>query len=243
MQLKVRSRTGFLARLLILALFCLGFSAYFFYDGAVGYPAQTVRANKYLEFRESGAHDWREQWAGYAKEQGWSTKDPGAPKTEADIFNQYAFGTMLAPVGLLFLVFFFRAKLRWIELTETGLRTSWGQELTFDEILVVDKKLWKKKGIARVLYEREGRKRRLTLDDWKYETEPTQDVLWEVEEHLQRDQIINGIPEAEDLDEEEYEDEYDEQEPGTEEAEKTGSEGDDSEADATEDVSDSEERR
>lgn len=206
-QLKVKSRTGFLVRLLVISLFCMFGSAWFFYDAAIGYPAQAVRANKHLEFKNSGKDDWRQQWAEYATEQGWSADDPGAPKTEGDIFSQYMFGAIFAPIGPIFLFFFIRAKLRWIELTETGIRTSWGQELKFEEILCVDKKLWKKKGIARVIYEQDGRKQRLTLDDWKYETEPTRDVMWEVEEHLQDDQIINGIRDAYEQEEEEYEEE------------------------------------
>ena len=214
MQLRVKSRKGFLVRLGVIGLFCIMGSAWFFYDGAVTYPAQAERAKKYLEFKEK---DQPEEWKKYAEEHGWSIKNPGPPKGEGDIFSQFAFGTIFAPVGPIFLFFFWRAKQRWIELTETGLRTSWGQELKFEEIQLLDKKLWKKKGIAKVVYEQDGRKRRLVLDDWKYETEPTQDVLWEVEEHLEDDQIINGIREAY----EQEEDEYDEVENAPEEGKGT----------------------
>jgi hypothetical protein len=211
MQLKIMTRTGFLLRLGVIAFFGFGSSAWFFYDGAVAYPAQAERAKIFREFKENNQI---EEWKKYAEEKGWSTRDPGPPKTEADFFSQFAFGTIFAPLGPVFLFFFWRAKRRWIELTETGLRTSWGQELTFDEIVFVDKKLWKKKGIAKIVYERDGRRRKLVLDDWKYETEPTQEALFEVESHLEIDQIINGIPEA--YEQAQEEEEYDEAEEGHE---------------------------
>lgn len=206
MQLRIKTRKGFLVRLAVISFFGFGASAWFFYDGAVTYPAQAERAKVFREFKENNQI---EEWKAYAEEKGWPTKDPGPPKTEADFFSQFAFGTIFAPLGPLFLFFFWRAKQRWIELTDTGLRTSWGQELTFEDIVVIDKKQWKKKGIAKIVYQNGGRKRKLVLDDWKYETDPTQEALYEVESHLELNQIVNGIPEAYDQPEEEYDDEHD----------------------------------
>ena len=73
--------------------------------------------------------------------------------------------------------------------------TSWGQELEFSEITSLDKKKWKAKGIAKVKYQREGRKRRLVLDDWKYSTEPTVEILRDVEANIGLERIHRGAPE------------------------------------------------
>ena len=84
---------------------------------------------------------------------------------------------------------------RWIEASDTGISSSWGQELRFDEMRTLDKKHWAKKGIAKITYEQEGRKKTFVLDDFKFHREPTDDILLLVESHLTDEQIINGHPE------------------------------------------------
>ena len=189
MLLKTKISTGFVVRLGLLGLFCLGFAGWFLFDGAVAYPRQRERALIYEELVEQKRVD---EWNGIAKEHGWPLQPPGKPKEQADSYVQYGFAAFTAPWALLFLFLFLRSRKRWIELTETGMRTSWGQELEFDQIETLNKKKWKSKGIAKIRYRQDNRKRRLVLDDFKYEPDSTRAILREVESRLDVDQIVGG---------------------------------------------------
>jgi len=59
----------------------------------------------------------------------------------------------------------------------------------------LNKKKWKKKGIAKIRYQVEGREKNLTLDDYNYERDPTLSILRMVEDHIDHSKIINGEPE------------------------------------------------
>ncbi len=193
MPVTAKSSKSFLFRMALLAIFCIGGSLWFLYDGVVAYPQQRQRALKYIEMKEN---DQLDQWETYAAEQGWPTDDPGEPKEEIEFYFQYVMAGIVAPVGVLFLVVLIRASRRWIESNETGIRTSWGRQLKFEQIVALDKKKWKTKGIAKIVYDDNGRKRRLVLDDCKYDVRPTKSILVEVESRIGVDKIIGGPPEA-----------------------------------------------
>ena len=193
MQITAKTSKNYFFRLSLLTIFSIGGSLWFLYDGLVTYPQQRERALKYLEFKEK---DQFNEWKAYAVEQGWSIDDPGKPKEEIDFLKQYIMSGIVAPFGLLFLFLLIRAYGRWIELNETGIRTSWGRELKFEQITALNKKKWDTKGIAKIVYDDNGRKRRVVLDDCKYDVQPTRDILVEVEEQIGYEKITGGLPEA-----------------------------------------------
>jgi len=192
MPVTAKISASYLWRLGLIALFCLGFALWFLYDGAITYPGQRERALKYQELKEEGR---LAEWKEIAAQHGWPLEHPGEPKHEAEIYSQLAFAALMALPGLLFAFLVFRTWGRWIELNETGLRTSWGRRLEFGQITKLDKKKWKSKGIARIRYQQNGRNRQLVLDDCKYEVDPTKAILREVESRLDADQIVGGLPE------------------------------------------------
>lgn len=184
---------GYLLRVGAIALLCVGGAAWFFYDGVITYPAQRERALTYQELKEQGGLD--DQWPTVAKEHGWSTKNPGEPKSKAEIQAQLILGGLIAPFGVLYVAIFARHWGRWVEADDRGLRTSKGQEVPYSDVVTLEKKKWEAKGIARVHYERDGRRRRVVLDDWKFETEPTRAILRKVESAIGAERISGGPPE------------------------------------------------
>ena len=189
-------------RLGISALAFLGVALWFLIDGTITYPNQQKRAQEYqreyqrLEKDEGLSEEERlSKWKEIAKQRGWPEKKPDEPKTDAEIYVQLVIAALASVPGLLYAVAFLRARRRWIELEETGLRTSWGRQLEFGQIVSLNKKKWKTKGIAKITYRQNGRKRRVVLDDWKYDAEPTKAILCEVESHLDASQIVGGPPE------------------------------------------------
>jgi len=182
----------YLWRLGLAALAFLGTALWFLYDGKVTYPRQRQRALKYLELEEK---ERLGEWEEIAKQRGWPLEDPGEPKEEVEIQVQLIIAALASVPGLLFAFFFIRTRGRWIEVSESGLCTSWGRQLEFGQIISLDKKKWKSKGIAKISYRQNGRKRRVVLDDWKYHFDPTKAILREVESRLDASQIVGGLPE------------------------------------------------
>jgi hypothetical protein len=104
---------------------------------------------------------------------------------------------MAGSIGLLLISIPLRMRGRWIEANDTGIISSWGQSLRFDQITAVNKRKWRDKGIAKVAYvDEKGRKRRFVIDDFKFHRYPTDDILYELEQRIDPALISGGPPEA-----------------------------------------------
>jgi len=192
MTIRAKISVRYLLRAGIIAVVCIGFFFWCLYDAKVKYPNQMERAKKFEKLK---AEERLGEWDALADERGWSRENPGKPKTEGDIWSQYIFAAISGPVGLLFLFFFLRARGSWMEASDTGINTSWGEQFEHGQITMLDKKNWKKKGIAKVTYQQDARTRRLTLDDCKYDFEETEKILRQMEANIPVEQIVNGSPE------------------------------------------------
>lgn len=173
---------GYLARLGLIAFALIAFAGWGAYDGFVYYPKLIERNNAYQQIVQDHPQDFQQEWKQYAAEQGWPTDKP-ADKEESDLWFQYGIMIVALPIGVYFLVAFIRSQKRWVESTPESLRTHNGREARWDQIKNIDKTRWKSKGIAVVEYESEGQTKRITLDDWKFQREPTAAILAEVEAH------------------------------------------------------------
>ena len=210
MTVKTNISPGFLWRLLLVAFACLGMMLWCIYDAEIAWPHQTMRANAYAELREkirkeheaktdnkldqSWTNTVSDKWREYAQQRGWSTEIPGKAYDENDIFMQYVMVGIVAPIGLLFGFRYLRARKRWIEAHNKGLKASWGPNVSFDEIRQIDKEKWNNKGIAKLRYEQAGRQGTLVLDDFKFEPDTTEKILRIVEKRVGFDKIVNGQP-------------------------------------------------
>jgi len=189
MLLTAKISKRYLQWLGMVAAFCLAVALWLLFDGAITYPRQRERAHEYERLEKE---DQLDQWEKVAAKRGWPSKDPGEPKGS---FGQFVLAALVGPPGLWCLCSLLRFRKRWIELNETGLRTSWGRQLEFGQILTLNKKKWKSKGIAKIRYRRDGRKKRLVLDDWKYDCDETRAILREIEARIDVQQIVGGTPE------------------------------------------------
>ncbi len=181
-----------LIRLAIVGLFCIGFGLYCLYDGMVGYPNQRERALAFQELEEQGR---LEEWTQFAAERGWKPFNPGEPRTEAEISVQFYMMAVCGVAGLLVLTRVLWSIGRWIEMDDSGLRSSRGQVVKFDQVAKIDKKKWDNKGIAKVHYQANGRSNVFTLDDFVYDRPTTDDILRQLESRIGVDKIVNGKPE------------------------------------------------
>src|SRR5688572_24567991 len=98
---------------LFVAVFLLGFGAFFFWDGLVRWPRANERFLKHEELTKAGKHN---EWVAYAKERGWTTTPPEKLHTRGDIIGQYVCGSITGLAGLLALLYWLQQVRRTITL-------------------------------------------------------------------------------------------------------------------------------
>jgi len=177
-----------------------GFALYCLYDGFIRYPNQRERALAYHELEtEMQGQDpvaFRDRWHEIARQNDWPTTYPGEPKSQADILMQYVMAALAGAVGLWLVGGVWLARGRWIESTDTGVTSSWGQSFNFDQVVSLNKRKWRNKGIAKVTYQDSGRKRGFVIDDYKFNRHATDQILLELESRIDPALITGGPPEA-----------------------------------------------
>jgi hypothetical protein len=193
-------------RFLIMGIIAIGFAAWSLYDGMVKYPAQ--RKQGFSEFKVDykplfqdsklnamtvdqfeGLADEkpRLEWAKYCHERGI--------KMIPEIFTQYIQAVIAVLAGLYLLSLPIRARGRWIEADESGITSSWGESLRYDQIEQVNKRKWRDKGIAKVTYIDGGKRKTFVVDDFKFMRDPTDQILYELEQRIEPERITGGPPE------------------------------------------------
>ncbi len=206
MNLRTDINPRYLLRMGMVGLFCLGAGGWFLYDGMFTYPAQQEHSKAYIKFEEEnselGQKQLFDQWKVVAAERGWPAGAAGteitpygAPKKDYDINGQFYFAGLAGLVGLFFLSRFLLNRGCWIEADADGLRSSEKREVKFDQVTALNKKKWQNKGIAKLLYEVDGKKNKIVLDDCNYDRDTTNAILRHVEAAIGHSKIINGKPE------------------------------------------------
>ncbi len=184
MSIRANIARHYLIRLGIIGLGAFGFGLWFLYDGAVGYPAKREIQLAYQQLKEQHPQEYPELWPKLARERGWPLEPQTEPLSEKDIMTQYIFAGITLPIGAFFLFGLLRNSRRWVEADDEGLRTSSGQRAAWDQIESVDKSRWQNKGIAFVHYRTNGQGGRILLDDWKFDREPTNQIMAELNKRL-----------------------------------------------------------
>jgi len=166
---------------LFMALFLIAMGSWFFWDGAVGYHRINERYDKWAEFRNNGT---LQDWPAYAKSRGWVEKPPEHGYTAQQITGQFIYGSLASLSGLLVLGYWFQQKGRVLRADDEAVITPSGTRVPFTAITGLGLKKWESKGIARVRYEQEGRKGEFIVDDYKFDTAPSREVLEKIKQHL-----------------------------------------------------------
>jgi len=199
MTIRAESDPRYSRRFLLMGLAAIAFALWFLYDGAITYPNQRERALAYHELEsDSQGEDpivFRDKWHEMANTNGWPTAYPGEPKTEGEITMQFVMAGIVSVVALGLLSIPLRARGRWLEASEKGITSSWGQSFDFDQVLELNKRQWRSKGIAKVTYHDGRRKRRFVIDDYKFDRYSTDAILYELEQHIDPAIITGGPPE------------------------------------------------
>jgi len=195
MPVRADNDPKFSRRFLFMGIAALGFMLYCLYDGFIGYPREQQRA---LAWERDFTDKPTEEWIAFAEEQGWSTSLPQQSKSEEEyklsITQQYVMAGVTGLIGMYLISIPLRARGRWIESTEDGITSSWGQHFKFEDVVNLEKRQWKKKGIAKVTYLENGSKRRFVIDDYKFDRYKTDEILYELEQRIDPALITGGPP-------------------------------------------------
>ncbi|MFU8848235.1 MAG: hypothetical protein ACNA77_05905 [Opitutales bacterium] len=177
MQVHARISKEWRRRMLFMFAMLFGFACWFLTDGYIIWPNEGERYEAYAEIRdkmlESGEAEDEESlelrvaWQKYTREADISAKVP-KQRTPDAIQEQRSIGWFLMAVSLTFgawVAWNHRLSIR--AEGETIIGAS-GQRVELDSIIATDRKKWKNKGIAYAIYEENGKKKRLCLDDHKF---------------------------------------------------------------------------
>lgn len=208
MDIKSTARKGYIMKFLLIGLAALVFGLWNFKDAVITYPAQRVHADAFLEMQgpidENGQAmisdgDLQEAWQAYAEQNGLPiTRPDDHEHLDFLIKSNYFIGGVFSLLGLWCLGVGLPAIGKWIELRDGKLSTKGGTEIALKDITAIDKTRWEKKGIAKVSgTDADGKVRTVTIDDLKFEREPTDQIMAEIERVAGEDKITAGKPETE----------------------------------------------
>ena len=190
----------FILRFLIIGIVMIGFGLYCVYDGFIAYPKELEKAKGFYTQTVSpdGKMEWTpvpaEQWQEIAEANNWTLSEPHKPDVmQGKIYWQYGMAIMSFLVGIPILVHYLRSKNAWIEADETGISNHSGQKVAYSEIEGVDKSRWEKKGIAKVAYTADQKKKIFVIDDLKFLRKPTDEIMATVESNIDRE-LVKGAP-------------------------------------------------
>ncbi len=152
-------------RLLMVAML-LGFSAYFFYDWKIGYPAQQREYEAFWPVYQELAVQNKDDkaWLDKAKENGW----PESPK-EKDwnykLKEQFIWGVGTGLIGIGLLAAYLRNKNRVLRADAGSLTTPDGVRIPFASVSKIDKRKWDNKALAYLWWTDGAITRKAVIDD------------------------------------------------------------------------------
>jgi hypothetical protein len=213
MRIRAENDPRYHYKFLFMGVCALGFALYCLYDGFIGYP--NMRERGFAEFKEEMAKSQTptmfsdpsrremtlaefEVIADPEEARIWETysHDRGI-KSYPDVIMQFVMAAGTGLIGLAFLWGPLRSRGRWIEASDEGITSSWGESFRYDEVEVVNKRAWRKKGIAKITYVSGGSRRTFVLDDFKYKRWATDAILYTLEQRIDQGRLTNGPPESE----------------------------------------------
>jgi hypothetical protein len=174
-------------RYLMFVLF-LGFGAWFGYDGWVGWPKMNQQIRELTAQRDAAANAGDSARAKTLNDQ-LAKLNNGKEKSAWDIGIQKFLCVALPALGLFVLVRALYKSRGEVRLEGQTLDVPGHPPVPFENITELDRRLWKKKGIAYVHYDLgEGQQGRVLLDDFLYDQDAIDAIYKRVEAYVNPDE-------------------------------------------------------
>jgi hypothetical protein len=181
MQVHARISKEWRRRMFFMALMINGSALWFLYDGYIAWPSEEARHQQLLQVIGHPA-DAEERidieklskdpeavraWEKYAKANELPEKLP-KHRSAGDMSGQRSIGGFLLLIGLSFIGWVALQHRKSVRADGDIITGPGGEKVDLNTIVEMDRRKWVKKGIAYAIYEVDGRKRRLCLDDHKF---------------------------------------------------------------------------
>jgi len=178
MNVDARISNAWRKRMLFMLFMISAMGAWFLSDGYYYWPKEAQRFVEYTAIKdglieEGKATDEESSsvklaWQRHARESDYSPKVP-KERTEAGIREQRVIGWVMITGAAMFGLWIAWNHTRSVRAEGEIVYGASGEEVELDWIIGMDRKKWENKGIAYAIYEVDGKQRRLTLDDHKFE--------------------------------------------------------------------------
>ncbi len=166
---------------LFISVFLFAVAGWFLWDGKVNWPRSNERWLAQDELQKSGRDA---EWPALAASRGWTTEKPHKLYKSADLSMQFACSGLCTVLGVIALAYWLAQKGRMLKSDADAVYSPTGTRVPFSAITGLGKRKWEDKGLATVLYDIEGRKGKFVLDDYKFDRDPTHQIVTEIEEKL-----------------------------------------------------------
>jgi hypothetical protein len=177
MQVDARISKEWRKRMFFMGFMIWGSALWFAYDGYVAWPAEEERYQKLVELTadlvEEGEKitdknpEVKRTWEAFAAENDLKSKVP-KHRSQGDLSGQRGIAGFGTPIGLIFSVWVWLQHRKSVRADGEIITGAGGEKVEFDRIVDTDRRKWETKGIAYAIYEKDGKKRRLCLDDHKF---------------------------------------------------------------------------
>lgn len=177
MQVHARISKEWRRRMIFMFAMIFGSGLWFLSDGYWMWPAETKRHEVFAEMAEKLVAEGRARdeedptvtraWEKLAEERDWPTKVP-KHRSEGDLAFQRWAGWILFGAGAGFAGWVAWNHTRSVRAEGDLITGASGEQVHLDSIVEMDRRKWANKGIAYAIYEVNGKRRRLTLDDHKF---------------------------------------------------------------------------
>jgi hypothetical protein len=177
MKVHARISSEWRRRMIFMGLMVWGSALWFAYDGYIAWPAEEERYQTLVtltaDIVEEGDKiteknpEVKKTWERYAAENDLKPKVP-KNRTAGDLSGQRGIFAVFAIIGLVFTAWVLLQHRRSVRAEDEVITGPSGEKVSFDSIVETDRRKWNNKGIAYAIYEIDGKRRRLCLDDHKF---------------------------------------------------------------------------
>lgn len=178
-------------RMVMMALMLNGSGLWFLYDGYIAWPAEEQRYRQLVTLTAGTlATDEKPTdknpevvriWKSHAAANNLPEKLP-KHRSGGDLAGQRVIGGIFMAFGLSFVGWVLLQHRKSVRADGDLITGADGETVHFDDIVEIDRRKWANKGIAYAIYEKDGKRRRLCLDDHKFIG--TEAIILEAERRL-----------------------------------------------------------
>ena len=164
-------------RMIFMGAMIWGSGLWFAYDGYINWPAEELRYQKLVELTAEIVDEGdkiteknpevKQAWTTYATKNDLKPKVP-KNRTDGDLAGQRYIAGFFCSIGGIFTSWVLLQHRKSVRAEGDVITGAGGETVKFGEIVEMDRHKWETKGIAYAIYERDGKRQRLCLDDHKF---------------------------------------------------------------------------